>query len=124
MSRVPAVDHLVISVSDIARSKHFYRELFAFLGFEVMGEMDNAMGWRHASGRFWIYQADAQGAKHRYRKGDVGFHHYAWSLKSRQDVDALQRWLEQHGCDHRRPRRRILPRLLCRVFPRSRRHKA
>lgn len=97
MSRVQAVDHLVISVSDIARSKHFYRELFAFLGFEVMDEMDNAMGWRHASGRFWIYQADAQGAKHPYRKGDVGFHHYAWSLKSRQDVDALQRWLEQHG---------------------------
>lgn len=51
----------------------------------------------NASGRFWIYQADAQGVKHPYRKGDVGFHHYAWSLQSRQDVDALQHWLEQHG---------------------------
>ncbi|RLR17908.1 hypothetical protein D8L93_05385 [Sodalis-like symbiont of Bactericera trigonica] len=90
MSRVQAVDHLVLSVSDIARSKQFYRELFAFLGFEVevMDEMDDSMGWRNASSRFWIYQADAQGIKHPYRKGDVGFHHYAWSLQSRHKIAA------------------------------------
>jgi len=26
---------------------------------------------------------------------DIGFHHYAWSLNSRKDVDELQAWLEQ-----------------------------
>ncbi|WP_413736303.1 VOC family protein [Sodalis sp. RH21] len=96
MSRVQAVDHLVVSVSDFAASKQFYSGLFAFLGFEVMDEMSGAMGWSNGNTRFWIYQADEQGKKQAYRKGDVGFHHYAWSLNSRQDVDELQVWLEEN----------------------------
>ncbi|WP_410012986.1 VOC family protein [Sodalis sp. C49] len=97
MSRVQAVDHLVISVSDIAVAKKFYSGLFTFLGFDVMDEMPAAMGWSNGTTRFWIYQADEQGKKHPYRKGDVGFHHYAWSLNSRRDVDELQAWLEHNG---------------------------
>ncbi|NDL64670.1 VOC family protein [Acerihabitans arboris] len=97
MSRVQAVDHLVISVSDFAASKAFYSGLFTFLGFDLMDEMAEAMGWSNGNTRFWIYQADSRGKKHPYRKGDVGFHHYAWSLNSRRDVDELQAWLEQEG---------------------------
>jgi|SRR5476649_2364473 len=96
MSRVQAVDHLVISVSHFATSKRFYSGLFSFLGFEVMDELDEAMGWSNGNTRFWIYQADPQGTQHPYRKGDVGFHHYAWSLNSRRDVDELQSWLEEN----------------------------
>lgn len=97
MSRVQAVDHLVISVSDFAVSKQFYHGLFTFLGFEVMGESDDSMGWSNGNTRFWIYQADPMGKAHPYRKGDVGYHHYAWSLTSRRDVDELQDWLKQNG---------------------------
>ena len=43
---------------------------------------------------FWIAAADAQGRKHKYRKGDIGFHHYAFELSSRDDVDALGAFLE------------------------------
>jgi hypothetical protein len=32
-----------------------------------------------------------------YRKGDIGFHHYAFRLRSRPDVDALQAFLEKRG---------------------------
>ena len=38
-----------------------------------------------------------KGRKHKYRKGDIGFHHYAFRLRSRKDVDALQAFLEQQG---------------------------
>lgn len=99
MSRVQAVDHLVVSVSNFAASKTFYSGLFEFLGFEVMDEMSGAMGWSNGNTRFWIYQADSRGKSHPYRKGDVGFHHYAWSLNGRKDVDELQAWLEQHGAE-------------------------
>jgi len=54
MSRVQAVDHLVVSVSDFAVSKDFYSGLFAFLGFEIMDEMPTAMGWSNGNTRFWI----------------------------------------------------------------------
>jgi len=41
--------------------------------------------------------ADAQGRKKTYRKGDIGFHHYAFELASRKAVDALGAFLENNG---------------------------
>lgn len=97
MVRVVGIDHLVIRVSDFDKSKAFYGTLFAFLGFKVLDEYEDAIGWTNGKTRFWIGPADAKGLKHKYRIGDVGFHHYAFELRSRKDVDALQAFLEQEG---------------------------
>lgn len=97
MSRITNVDHLTISVSDFERSKRFYGALFKFLGMKVMDEYEGAIGWKNGKSRFWIYQADAKGRKRRHRIGNVGFHHYAFSLRSRKDVDELQAFLERAG---------------------------
>lgn len=95
MVRVVGIDHLVIRVSDFEQSKAFYGPLFEFLGFEVSDEYQDAIGWTNGKTRFWIGPAEAKGRK-RHRIGDVGFHHYAFQLRSRKDVDALQRYLEEH----------------------------
>jgi catechol 2,3-dioxygenase-like lactoylglutathione lyase family enzyme len=42
-------------------------------------------------------QADERGRAHKHRKGEVGFHHYAFELASRRDVDALGAFLDKHG---------------------------
>jgi len=93
MVRVVGVDHLVIRVSDYEKSKAFYHRLFTFLGFEISDEYDDAIGWTNGKTRFWIGPADAAGKQRPYRTGDVGFHHYAFQLRSRRDVDALQDFL-------------------------------
>src|SRR5918995_5085630 len=97
MVRVPGIDHLVIRVGDYEKSKAFYGRLFAFLGFEISEEYADAIGGTNGKTRFWIGPADAEGRKRKYRLGDVGFHHYAFELRSRKDVDALQAFLEQGG---------------------------
>ena len=97
--RVVGVDHLVIRVSDYQRSKDFYGRLFAFLGFEISEEYDEAIGWTNGNTRFWIGPVDAQGRKHKHRTGDVGFHHYAFELRSRADVDDLQTFLQEAGTE-------------------------
>ncbi|MGH7120845.1 MAG: VOC family protein [Acetobacteraceae bacterium] len=97
MVRVVAIDHLAIRVSDYQKSKEFYGKLFAFLGFELSDEYPDAIGWTNGKTRFWIGPADADGQNHAYRLGDIGFHHYAFQLRSRRDVDALQAFLEQNG---------------------------
>jgi catechol 2,3-dioxygenase-like lactoylglutathione lyase family enzyme len=97
MSRIVNVDHLAISVSNFSRSKRFYASLFDFLGMNVMDEYPGAMGWRNGKSRFWILQADAAGRKRKHRFGHVGFHHYAFSLRSRRDVDRLQAFLQKMG---------------------------
>ncbi len=99
MVRVAGIDHLVIRVSDYEKSKAFYGRLFDFLGFEVSDEYGDAIGWTNGKTRFWIGPADEEGRKRKHRIGDVGFHHYAFQLRSRKDVDALEAFLEKEGSD-------------------------
>jgi catechol 2,3-dioxygenase-like lactoylglutathione lyase family enzyme len=95
--RIVGIDHISIRVSDFDKSKAFYGKLFPFLGFKVLEEYEGAIGWTNGKTRFWIGQADAQGRKRKYRTGDVGLHHYAFELRSRKDVDALQDCLRREG---------------------------
>ncbi len=97
MVRVVGIDHLVIRVRDYQKSKAFYGKLFKFLGFKVLDEYSDMIGWTNAKTRFWIGPTDAEGRKRGYRIGDIGFHHYAFELRSRADVDALQAFLEKEG---------------------------
>src|SRR5690242_8823686 len=97
MARVTGIDHLVIRVSDYNKSKVFYGKLFTFLGFEISDEYEDAIGWTNGKTRFWIYPADEEGRNRKYRNGDVGFHHYAFQLRSRKDVDELQTFLHELG---------------------------
>ncbi|WEK48616.1 MAG: VOC family protein [Candidatus Kaistia colombiensis] len=99
MVNVVGIDHLVIRVGDFERSKAFYGRLFAFLGFEVLGDYGDTIGWTNGKTRFWIGEADAEGKKHRHRIGDIGFHHYAFELRNRKDVDDLQTFLKQENVE-------------------------
>jgi catechol 2,3-dioxygenase-like lactoylglutathione lyase family enzyme len=97
MPRVVGIDHLVLSVGDFARSKDFYDRLLVFLGFKLRHEYEDMAGWSNGRTLFWIAAADAQGRKRKYRKGDIGFHHYAFELSNRKDVDDLGAFLVKHG---------------------------
>jgi catechol 2,3-dioxygenase-like lactoylglutathione lyase family enzyme len=94
--RVVGIDHLVLSVSDFERSKAFYGKLLGFLGFKLKHSYPEMAGWSNGKTLFWIAQADERGRKRKYRKGDIGFHHYAFELSSRRDVDELGAFLVEH----------------------------
>jgi len=94
VSKVVGIDHISIRVSDYQKSKAFYSKLFEFLGFEISDEYPGTIGWTNGKTRYWI--AGAEGRK-KYKIGDVGLHHYAFQLRSRRDVDALQGFLERQG---------------------------
>ncbi len=97
MPRIVGIDHLVLSVGNFARSKEFYDKLLKFLGFKLKHEYEDMAGWSNGKTLFWIAAADAEGRRRKYRKGDIGFHHYAFELASRDDVDALGAFLEANG---------------------------
>ena len=91
-SKVVGIDHISIRVSDYKKSRTFYLKLFTFLGFEISDEYPETIGWTNGKTRYWI--APAEGRKG-HKIGDVGFHHYAFELRNRRDVDALQAFLER-----------------------------
>lgn len=93
-SRVVGIDHISIRVSDYDKSRKFYAGLFGFLGFEVSEDYGSTIGWTNGKTRYWIAAADG---RKKHRIGDVGLHHYAFELRSRKDVDALQGYLERQG---------------------------
>jgi catechol 2,3-dioxygenase-like lactoylglutathione lyase family enzyme len=96
MPRVVGIDHLVLSVGNLARSREFYDKLLGFLGFKRKYDYEHMTGWSNGRTLVWIAAADARGRKRPYRKGDIGFHHYAFELSSREDVDALGAFLQQN----------------------------
>jgi len=99
MARVKGIDHLVIRVGDFERSKAFYDKVLGFLGFKRKYAYDRAAGWSNGKTLFWIGEADAEGKKHRHRIGNIGFHHYAFELGKRRDVDDLHQRLKEIGAE-------------------------
>jgi catechol 2,3-dioxygenase-like lactoylglutathione lyase family enzyme len=97
MVRVVGIDHISIRVSDYEKSKTFYDKLLKFLGFKVLGEYGDQIGWTNGKTRYWIGQADGEAMERGYRIGDIGLHHYAFELRSRKDVDDLQDFLKKEG---------------------------
>ena len=95
--RVVGIDHISLRVGDFQKSKAFYGKLMPFLGFKVLDEYPDAIGWTNGKTRLWIGQADAEGKKHKHRIGDIGFHHYAFELGSRKAVDELQTFVKKLG---------------------------
>ena len=89
MAKVIGIDHLVIRVGDFERSKRFYKKVLGFLGFKLKYEYGGAAGWSNGKTLFWIGEADAEGKRHPHRIGNIGFHHYAFELGKRKDVDDL-----------------------------------
>lgn len=97
MPRVLNADHVSITVGDLERSKAFYDRLFRFLGFKPMDHYGDAAGWSNGKIRFWIIEADAKGKKRKHRFGDIGFHHFAFELRNRAEVDELGAFVKKLG---------------------------
>ncbi|MGH8666977.1 MAG: VOC family protein [Burkholderiales bacterium] len=97
MVRVVGIDHISLRVSDFERSKAFYGALLPFMGFKVLDEYDDAIGWTNGRTRVWVGRADTAGRKRKHRIGEVGLHHYAFELRSRRDVDTLEAFVRKLG---------------------------
>jgi catechol 2,3-dioxygenase-like lactoylglutathione lyase family enzyme len=92
VSRVVGIDHISVRVSDYEKSKAFYGKLFTFLGFEISEDYGSTIGWTNGRTRYWIAEAEGRTG---HKIGNVGLHHYAFELRNRKDVDALQAFLEK-----------------------------
>ncbi len=87
MPKIIGIEHIVLHVGDLKRSKKFYNTLLGYLGFEHEWEFDKVVGWNNGDTMVWIRETDARGKKRKFRLGDIGIHHYAFELASRDDVD-------------------------------------
>ena len=95
MPKVVGIDHLAIRVGDFEASRRFYDRLLHFLGFVREWEFGRTVGWNNGVTMVWITEADQGAGPH--RTGDIGYHHYAFELGSKAEVDELGVFLESEG---------------------------
>src|SRR5688572_21299647 len=96
------INHLDLTVSDLAVSVPFYDRVLAHLGFERLAPTGTGSArpvWhaKHASlRRFGIALCEASPAQRgkRHDRYAPGLHHVAFHAASRDDVDALYRLLQ------------------------------
>ncbi|GGC92344.1 VOC family protein [Enterococcus wangshanyuanii] len=93
------IDHIALNVSDIEKSKQFYKEVLATLGNEIkldfgksvsFGEKDITNG--DPGGSFWLSE------------GEPRFFHIAFSAASKEEVNKFYEVaLEAGGTDNGKP---------------------
>ena len=91
------VHHVIVNVTDLARSRPFYAWLMPRLGYPGVTDADGVTGFWGASGSFWVKQADARFAADTFSKDRVGLCEIAFRAESRAQVDALARDLAATG---------------------------
>jgi catechol 2,3-dioxygenase-like lactoylglutathione lyase family enzyme len=89
--------HVIVTASDFARSREFYRKLLPFLGLKPVIDTDQfyyCVGGRTA---FGIEPCDPQHAGERFVQTRVGLHHVCFRARSREDVEAAYALLQELG---------------------------
>lgn len=91
---VLGVEHIDVTVNDLARAAIFYDKVMPALGFRRLVEDDSdQMRWGNAHISFAIRQAEASERGAAFNRYRVGLHHLAFKAKSRDAIDEFHRFL-------------------------------
>ncbi|WP_394828224.1 VOC family protein [Pendulispora albinea] len=93
--QINGIAHIQLSVSDLPRSREFYRKLFAF--FEMSIVFDDATTFYGVGGKTGIVITRADPALGPFNQRHVGLHHVCFRLRSREDIDQLHAFLVDIG---------------------------
>ena len=99
-----SINHVSITVRDIATAMGFFRPLLEFLGYTVGLEVHEHAGTRvivninEKNGvAFNIWQAKPGLADHPFEVYEVGLHHVAFNVAAHEQVDELARLVARIG---------------------------
>lgn len=100
--RTGTINHLRLTVSDIPRAKAFYDPVMYRLGYRLVEESATRLAWAswapHGSLHWFIMSvADPTSKNEKHDRYSPGFHHLAWNVKSRAEVDAFYQFLLERG---------------------------
>ena len=88
--RVGSLNHVVITVNDLVRSRSFYDRLLPALGYRLLFEQATAFGYQGADQLklfFATAHEDKRGAT--FDRYQVGLHHLAFNAPDRAFVDSV-----------------------------------
>lgn len=96
----PAIDHFTLTVKDFQKSKEFYTKLFVdYLGGSILLDDDNVFGIKFDSDfLFEISPEKPEFKDSKFNRYQVGLHHFAVELGTKQEIDNIYQKLLDLGC--------------------------
>ena len=95
------MNHLALTVRDLAKSEQgFYAPVLGYLGYEKVEDIPDTMTlWFNGEAKFAInlWQARPGLSAQPHERYSPGFHHCAFDVGSRADVDDLHQLLHEKG---------------------------
>jgi len=91
---VLGVEHIDLTVNDVARSRAFYDKVLGELGFRKF-ESDDYINWSNAQMTIAIREASGVHRDAQFDRYRVGLHHLALRARSRADIDAFHDFLKR-----------------------------
>src|SRR5712692_2512945 len=83
------VQHVEINVSNLDRSKAFYQDLLAWLGYKQILDEKGVMGWDNGNVQIFLVSCGEHFMESGFHRKRVGLNHIAFRAKSKADVDKL-----------------------------------
>jgi glyoxylase I family protein len=101
------INHLALTVSDLARSTEFYDQVLGFMGYqrvEVPEAIQQLMktrllAWASPNGSVTLRPAKGKSAGQTHDRNAPGLNHTAFNADDRADVEKLHRLLKDIGAE-------------------------
>jgi catechol 2,3-dioxygenase-like lactoylglutathione lyase family enzyme len=96
--RVGSLNHVVLTVNDLARSRSLYDRLLPALGYRLLYERADSVGFRGADGmKLFFSQAPEPNRGAVFDRYKVGLNHLAFNAPDRAFVDDVHQKLVSWG---------------------------
>ena len=100
-----SINHLALTVSDLARSTAFYDRVLGFMGYERVEVPEptqqlmktRLLAWASPSGSVTLRPAKDESAKKAHDRNSPGLNHVAFNAENREEVDRLHEVLKESG---------------------------
>ena len=93
------IGHVGVEVASISKSRKFYSALLANLGFDVILENENTLGFSNLIFQIWLAKPQKLRVKRESPSGEefIVADHLAILAESREAVDAVEREMSKSG---------------------------
>jgi glyoxylase I family protein len=94
---VPAISHIILTVSDIQKSRQFYGDLLGFEIHEIPPEYGNLVYFPMQQGSVWLLTHEQTAKDDRFSEFRIGLDHLAFSAPNKAFLDELAAKLKAAG---------------------------
>jgi glyoxylase I family protein len=100
-----SINHLALTVTDLARSTPFYDRLLRFMGYERVEVPETTqqlmktrlLAWASPTGSVTLRPAKDESVNRAHDRNSPGLNHLAFNAENREEVDRLHEILKESG---------------------------